>query len=79
MVDGTGTKADPWQLQTPPGTSGYTMWIDDAADPPAIICQVGGTQHKYDKQDALTFAAAAFGILRAAVSEQVPEGSKYYG
>ena len=37
------------------------------------------SQHKYDKQDALTFAAAAFGILRAAVSEQVPEGSKYYG
>jgi hypothetical protein len=25
------------------------MYLDDAADPPAIICQVGGTQLKYDK------------------------------
>ena len=26
----------------------YQMWRDDAADPPAIVCQVGGTQLKYD-------------------------------
>lgn len=36
------------------------------------------SQHKYDKQDALTFASASFGILRAAVSAQVPEGDKRY-
>jgi hypothetical protein len=48
MATGTGTKDDPWVLQTPPGTSEYRMWRDDAADPPAIICQVGGTQLKYD-------------------------------
>ena len=47
---GSGTKADPWVLKTPPGTSEYTMYIDDANDPPAIICQVGGTQLKYDKR-----------------------------
>ena len=47
---GTGTKADPWVLKTPPGTSEYQMYLDDAADPPAIICQVGGTQLKYDKR-----------------------------
>ena len=41
---GSGTKADPWVLKTPPGTSEYQMYLDDAADPPAIICQVGGTQ-----------------------------------
>jgi len=45
---GTGTKADPWVLRTPPGTSEYQMYLDDAGDPPAIICQVGGTQLKYD-------------------------------
>ena len=47
---GTGTKEDPWMLRTPPGTSEYQMYLDDAADPPAIICQVGGTQLKYDKR-----------------------------
>ena len=47
---GTGTKDDPWRLTTPPGTSEYTMYLDDANDPPAIVCQVGGTQLKYDKR-----------------------------
>ena len=45
---GWGTKADPWVLRTPTGTSEYTMYRDEAADPPAIICQVGGTQLRYD-------------------------------
>src|SRR5215210_4846403 len=48
MATGSGTKADPWQLKTPPGTSEYTMYIDDAGDPPAIVCQVGSTTLKYD-------------------------------
>src|SRR5690349_3063941 len=50
VATGTGTKEDPWQLKTPPGTSEYQMWLDDSADPPAIICQVGGTQLKYQKR-----------------------------
>ncbi|HEY5520945.1 MAG TPA: hypothetical protein VIK08_09825 [Candidatus Limnocylindrales bacterium] len=50
MATGTGTKQDPWQLKTPPGTSAYQMWLDEASDPPAIICQVGGTQLKYQKR-----------------------------
>ena len=50
MANGSGTKADPWVLKTPPGTSEYMMWLDDAADPPTIVCQVGGTQLKYDKR-----------------------------
>ena len=45
---GSGTKDDPWVLKTPPGTSEYQMWRDDAADPPAIVCQVGGTRLLYD-------------------------------
>ena len=31
---GSGTKDDPWVLKTPPGTSEYQMYRDDAADPP---------------------------------------------
>ncbi|HKB27506.1 MAG TPA: hypothetical protein VKC59_00625, partial [Candidatus Limnocylindrales bacterium] len=50
MATGTGTEADPWVLKTPPGTSEYTMYIDDEASPPVIVCQVGGTQLKYDKR-----------------------------
>ena len=50
MAKGSGTKEDPWQLKTPPGTSEYQMWIDESSDPPAIVCQVGGTQLKYQKR-----------------------------
>ena len=48
MATGNGTREDPWQLKTPPGTSDYTMYRDEAADPPAIVCQVGSTQLKYN-------------------------------
>jgi len=47
VTTGSGTKADPWQLMTPPGTSAYQMWRDETADPPALVCQVGSTQLKY--------------------------------
>ncbi|WP_442544056.1 DUF6855 family protein [Arthrobacter sp. KN11-1C] len=42
-----GSKEDPWKLTTPPGSSDYTMYRDEAADPPAIVCQVGSTTLKY--------------------------------
>jgi hypothetical protein len=48
MANGSGTKDDPWQLKTPPGSSEYTMYRDEAGDPPAIVCQVGSTTLKYD-------------------------------
>jgi hypothetical protein len=44
---GSGTKDDPWVLRTPPGTSEYTMYRDEAADPPALVCQVGKTALGY--------------------------------
>ena len=44
---GTGTKDDPWQLHTAPGSSAYTMYRDETADPPALVCQVGSTQLRY--------------------------------
>jgi hypothetical protein len=48
MATGSGTKDDPWVLKTPPGTSEYTMYRDEAADPPQIVCQVGSTKLLYD-------------------------------
>jgi hypothetical protein len=45
---GSGTREDPWTLKTPSGTSEYQMYRDEAADPPAIVCQVGSTQLKYN-------------------------------
>jgi len=44
---GEGTRQNPWKLKTAPGTSEYQMWRDEAADPPALVCQVGSTQLKY--------------------------------
>jgi hypothetical protein len=44
---GAGTKEDPWELSTAPGTSDYTMYADKDADPPALVCQVGSTTLKY--------------------------------
>ena len=43
----TGTKDEPWQLTTAPGTSAYTMWADDSLEEPTLFCQVGSTQLRY--------------------------------
>lgn len=47
---GSGTREDPWQLVTANGGSAYQMWRDEAADPPALVCQVGSTQLRYHLQ-----------------------------
>ena len=47
MASGSGTKDDPWVLETPPGTSEYTMYRDEENDPPAIVCMVGTTKLLY--------------------------------
>jgi hypothetical protein len=46
-ASGSGTKADPWKLRTPTGSSEYEMYRDETLDPPAIVCQVGTTQLRY--------------------------------
>jgi hypothetical protein len=46
-MSGSGTPDDPWQLTTAPGTSTYTMYRDEASEPPALVCQVGSTTLKY--------------------------------
>ena len=43
----TGTKDDPWVLKTPPGSSEYTIYRDETADPPQLVCQVGSTKLTY--------------------------------
>jgi hypothetical protein len=43
-----GTRDDPWQLTTPPGSSSYQMYRDDQADPPSLVCTVGSTTLRYD-------------------------------
>lgn len=42
---GNGSKEDPWILKTPPGTSEYTMYRDEASD--TLVCQVGKTTLGY--------------------------------
>jgi hypothetical protein len=44
---GAGTKASPWKLKTPPGTSEFESYRDDAASPPALVVQVGKTELRY--------------------------------
>ncbi len=46
-MSGDGTKDEPWVLTTAPGTSVYTMYRDETADPPALVCQVGSTTLRY--------------------------------
>jgi len=47
QASGDGTKAKPWKLKTPPGTSEYQMYRAEDADPPAIVCVVGTTELRY--------------------------------
>jgi len=43
----TGSKENPWRLKTPPGTSEYSMYRKDDADPPVLVCEVGKTTLLY--------------------------------
>ncbi len=42
------TKGNPWLLKTPPGTSEYSMYIDDKDGKKVIVCTVGTTVLLYD-------------------------------
>ena len=42
-----GVKDDPWKLKTPSLTSDYEVWRDEAAQPPALVVQVGATRLAY--------------------------------
>ena len=61
-----GTKDDPWQLVTAPGSSNYTMYVEGDQ----LVCQVGSTK--------LTYQARAIEDLAAWLAEQgdwVPLGA----
>ena len=44
---GNGPGNGPWRLTTPAGSSEFEAWRDAAADPPALVVQVGKTQLRY--------------------------------
>lgn len=46
-VKGKGTRAEPWVLKTPPGTSELEAYRDEAADPPALVVRVKKTELRY--------------------------------
>jgi hypothetical protein len=43
-----GTKSDPWNLKTPPGTAEYQMYRDEKDGKEVIVCVVGSTTLLYD-------------------------------
>ncbi len=47
VTHGSGTKDDPWKLKTPPLTSEFEVWRDEAASPPSLVVQVGATRLAY--------------------------------
>lgn len=48
-----GTKDDPWQLSTAPGTSAYTMYVEDEV----LVCVVGSTTLRYQARAIEDLAA----------------------
>jgi hypothetical protein len=47
-ASGSGTKDDPWRLQTPPLSSDYSMYVEDRDGRKVIVCVVGKTTLLYD-------------------------------
>lgn len=48
MIKLTRGKDNPWQLKTPPGTSEYTMHVDEKDGTKILVCTVGKTVLHYD-------------------------------
>jgi hypothetical protein len=48
MTNPDRTKANPWMLKTPPGTSEYTMHVDEKDGARVLVCTVGKTVLLYD-------------------------------
>ena len=62
MPDLDRTKENPWLLKTPPGSSEYTMHMDEKADVKILVCTVGKTVLQYDARcidDLLAMLKAA--------------------
>lgn len=78
---GDGTPANPWQLVTANGGSAYTMYRDERASPPALVCQVGKTELRYhlrcidDLHTMLKAHGDWMGLGGADEQKAAPEGS----
>jgi hypothetical protein len=44
---GSGTPDDPWKLKTPPLSSDFLAWRDEAEQPTRLVVQVGTTKLTY--------------------------------
>ena len=44
---GQGTREAPWTLKTPPLSSEFEAFRDEALDPPALVVRVGKTELRY--------------------------------
>ncbi len=56
------TKENPWQLKTPPGSSAFTMHVDEKDGKQVLVCTVGSTVLLYDArciEDLLAMLKAA--------------------
>jgi hypothetical protein len=56
------TKENPWQLKTSPGSSAFTMHVDEKDGKQVLVCTVGSTVLLYDArcvEDLLTMLKAA--------------------
>ena len=73
---GQGTREHPWILRTPGGQSEFAGYRDTAADPPALVVQVGKTQLRYQLRclDDLAHMLKAHGdwLLLGSADEQKP-------
>ena len=47
QVQGAGTPGQPWALTTPSGSSEFTAYRDESANPPALVVKVGKTELRY--------------------------------
>ena len=76
MTKQAGSKENPWELKTPPGTSQFQAYKDETATPPALIVQVGSTQLRYHLRciDDLHAMLKAHGdwMLLGSADEQKP-------
>jgi hypothetical protein len=48
MTPLTRTRENPWHLKTPPGSSEYTLHVEDKDGTRALVCTVGKTVLSYD-------------------------------
>ena len=66
----SGSKEDPWVLKTPPGSSEYTMYRDEQAEPPLLIC------HSETLLAGIALATATFLLFFVIAVDAIIQGSR---